>query len=155
MRSRDRRRECGGPNGGTQSRQEDRRGRCEDGAARRGRRRLRILGVEQSAAALRDASFGRKRLRPSVEDAVDEERCCRGGVVFRDVDGLVERHLHGDVGNDTESSVGRSEDQVVHEHDAFHVPVAREAVHVFEVRGVVHQRALEERLRECEVVVVS
>ncbi len=35
-----------------------------------------------------------------------------------------------------------------------HVPVAREAVHVFEVRGVVHQRALEERLRECEVVVV-
>lgn len=133
---------------------------CLPGAACRGRHGQRQQqhpaqhrDSDKAAAGFPDAAFGGERFDDLVQHAVDEGAAAGCRVVFRNLDVLVERYFDGNRRERGQFGHGCADDQVVHEHDAFHVPVGGELFDVILVGIVVDQRFFEKRLHEFGVFV--
>lgn len=108
---------------------------------------------DQSAARFLNLALGREILDNLVQHAVDECARSGGGVVFRNLDPLVEGNFHGNRRKGCQLRYRGGDDQVVHEDYALDIPVGCELLQVGTVCAVIYQRLLEQGPDECRIVI--
>src|SRR5256885_2746056 len=89
-----------------------------------------VSGRNDSSTALlllRDLAGQVGRVGDAIEDAIDERRGVLGPVLLRQLDGLVERDLHRDVGTPQDLVDGESQDVAIDPGHPFNLPVGRAA----------------------------